>query len=239
MPTGGPNTPKATGPANPGFEPDVVLTAANPSGNANVGGWDLIGESASGELDRDRPHGGRGALRIDAKNGPASITSAPFHPEARSTLVVRGWLRSDRGDARVRVRVEGQSSNRGYLRQFDVMVRGDWTEVAVRAPQLPEGGLDSARVRFELLGSGRLWVDDVSVVGDALSESERLNAQRDLMAARLFYKEKRYADFARLAGSHWARQVAGVSSSATVAGERTGVVRTGNASALPPGSRLR
>ncbi len=237
--TGGTTPAKATGPANPGFESDLILAAASSSGGGGVVGWDLVGESASSELDRDRPHGGRGSLRLDARTGPASITSSPFHPEARSTLVVRGWLRSDRPEAKVRVRVEGQSTHRGYLRQFDVIVRGDWNEIAVRAPQLPDGGLDAARVRFELLGPGRLWVDDVSVSGDVLGESERLYARRDLMAALWAYREKRYADFARLAGSHWARPVANPPASATVAGDRSGVIRTGDASALPSGRRLR
>ncbi len=236
---GGTTPTKATGPANPGFESDLVLTAASASGVVGVVGWDLAGESASSELDRDRPHGGRGSLRLDVRAGPASVASSPFHPEARSTLVVRGWLRSDRPEAKVRVKVEGQSSHRGYLRQFDVIVRNDWTEAAVRAPQLPEGGLDTARVWFELLGPGRLWVDDVSVSGDVLGESERLYARRDLMAALWAYREKRYADFARLAGSHWARPVANPPVGATVAGDRSGVIRTGDASALPPGRRLR
>ena len=120
-----------------------------------------------------------------------------------------------------------------------MIVRTDWTEVAVRAPQLPDGGLDTARVRFELLGSGRLWVDDVSVVGDLLGESELLNARRDLMAALEAYREKRYAEFARLAGSHWARHVAGGPSSTAVAGDRSGVIRTGDAISLPPERRKR
>ena len=238
--TGGPAAPKATGPANPGCEPEPVeLATAKTSGAPGVVGWELLGEAAASELDRDHPHGGRGSLRLDARGGPASVVSAPFHPEARSSLVVRGWLRSDRPETRVRVRVEGQSSNRGYLRQFDLIVRGDWTEVAVRAPQLPEGGLDTARVRFELLGPGRLWVDDVAVIGDLLDESELLNARRDLMAALSAYREKRYAEFARLAGSHWTRNVARGMTAPTVAAERTGVIRTGDASALPTGRRMR
>ena len=236
--TPSPTTPRATGPANPGFEPDFVELAATKA--PGVGGWELAGESAAGELDRDRPHGGRGSLRLDARVGTAAITSTPFHPEARSSLVVRGWLRADRADARVRVRIEGQSAQRGYLRQFDVPVRGDWTEVAVRAPGLPEGGLDSARVRFELLGPGRLWIDDVAVTGDLLNESERLNARRDLMAALEFYREKRYADFARLAGSHWVRHAAGPALTATVAGDRSGAIRTtGDALPLSPDRRRR
>ena len=237
---GGGEGARPSGPANPGFEADAVLAAATAGpAPATIAGWELAGEAAGGELDHDRPHGGRGCLRLDARGGPASVASAPFRPDARSSLVVRGWLRADRPDARVRIRVEGQSSQRGYLRQLDVIARAEWTEVAVRAPQLPDGGLDTARVRFELLGPGRLWVDDVAVSGDALGESELLNARRDLMGALEAYRAGRYAEFARLAGSHWARHVAGGAASATVAGQRPTLIRTGDASALPPDRRKR
>ncbi len=235
---GGPALPRASGLVNPGFESDLVLTSGTA---ATVAGWDLSAEGTPGtlELDRDHPHNGRSSLRIEAHDGPSGVASASFHPDARSSLVVRGWLRADRPETKVRVQVEGQSSRRGYLRQFDVIVRSDWTEVAVLAPQLPDGGLETARVRFELLGSGRLWIDDVAVAGDALGESELVNAKRDLMGALVAYRERRYAEFARLAGSHWTRHVAGTPAAATVAGDRTGGIRTGDASSLPPGRRLR
>ncbi len=225
------------GPANAGFEPDsVVLVAARPA--SAVPGWEAAGDGGV-EIDRDRPHSGRGSLRLEARGGPVAVVSDPFRPIARSGLAIRAWFRADRPEVRVRVRIDGQSAGRPYARQLDVAARPGWAETLVHAMQLPEGGLDSARLRFELLGPGRLWVDDVSVAGDALSESERLNAGRDLRAALSAYREKRYSDFARLAGSHWARHVSGGPASATVAGDRSGSIRTGDASALPPGKRLR
>ena len=233
---------RGTGPANAGFESNLVLTAINPASNGpGVVGWDLVGgPGPSGlELDRDRPHSGRESLRLDAPGGPAGIESTSFHPEARTNLVVRGWLRADRPDARVRVRIEGQSPHRGYLRQFDVPVRGDWSRIEVRAPGLPDGGLDTARVRFELLAPGRLWVDDVAVTGDILGESELVNAKRDMMGAIEAYRERRYSEFARLAGSSATRHVAGAASAAIVAGDRSGLIRTGDASALPSERRKR
>ncbi len=236
---GGPAASARTGPANPGFEPDAVrLAAARPT--PGVPGWEPAVEGGSAaEVDRDRPHSGRGSLRLDARAGPAAVVSDPFRPDARSALAIHAWLRADRPDARVRVRIDGMSAGRPYARQLDVPARPDWTETAIHATQFPEIGLDSARLRFELLGPGRLWVDDVSVAGDALSESERLNARRDLMAALSAYRDKRYADFARLAGSHWARNVTGAPAPA-LAGDRSGLIRTGDASsALPPGLRLR
>ncbi len=236
-----PPTPAAPrpGPVNPGFEPDAVQLVASRPG-PGVAGWEVAGEPGGAvEVDRDRPHSGRASLRLDAKAGPAAVTSLPFRPEGRSTLVVRAWVRADRPDARARVRVDGLAAGRPYSRWFDVPARLDWSEVQVRAAQLPDEGLDSARLRFEPIGPGRVWVDDVAVAGDALSESERLNARRDLMAALSAYRDKRYADFARLAGSHWARHVGPGPAAAAVAGDRSGVIRTGDASALPPARRLR
>jgi hypothetical protein len=238
LPPTDPAVSNRTGPANSGFEPEAVQLATNRVA-PSVSGWELSGESGSAEVDRDRPHSGRGSLRLEARGGAVSIASEAFRPDGRSALTIRAWLRADRLDAKVRVRIDGQSAGRPYARVLEVPVRGDWAESIVRATQLPDGGLDSARLRFELIGSGRLWVDDVSVVGDALSESERLNARRDLTAALSAYREKRYADFARLGGSHWARHVASRPAAAAVAGDRSGVIRTGEASALPPGRQLR
>jgi hypothetical protein len=226
------------GPANPGFEPDsVLLTASRPA--TTIPGWEAALEGGSAEVDRDRPRSGRGSLRLDARAGSAAVVSDPFRPDGRSTLAIHAWLRGERPDLKVRVRIDGQSAGRPYARQLDLPARPEWTETIVHATQLPEGGLESARLRFELLGPGRLWVDDVSVTGDALSESESRNARRDLMAALSAYREKRYSEFARLAGSHWARHVSGAPASNSVAGDRSGVIRTGDSSALPPGKRLR
>ena len=229
------------GPSNPGLEPEPAPFASGRPAS-KVPGWEVLPETPAGlsalELDRDRPHSGRASLRLDAKGAGAAVASEPFRPEGRSALTIRAWLRADRPDARVRVRVDGQGGGLDYARQLDVPARGDWAETVVRAGQLPEGGLDSARLRFELLGPGRLWVDDISVVGEALSESEKLYARRDLMAARAAYRDKKYADFARLAGSHWARYVSSGPVPA-VAGDRSGVIRTGAASSLPSGRRVR
>ena len=70
---------------------------------------------------------------------------------------------------------------------------------------LPESGLDRLRIRFEKKTPGVLWIDDVSMTGEGPAESTR-RAQVILTAALHAYREKRYADFARLAGSHWAKE---------------------------------
>ncbi len=59
-----------------------------------------------------------------------------------------------------------------------------------------------------MMTPGVLWIDDLQVGGDAASRSARLNAQRTMLAALQAYRERRYADFARLAASHWVRESA-------------------------------
>jgi hypothetical protein len=190
-------------------------------------------------IDREQPHSGGAALRLDAPGPPAAAVSEPFVPDIQSVLLVRAWLRADRPDTRLRVWIDGQAGGKPYRRVSELLVPVTWTERAVRAVDVPAGGLDSARLRFELLTSGRLWVDDLSVSGAGLSEPERRNARNALLAALQAYREKRYADFARLASSHWARPVGAGAGPDRVASDRSGLFRTGDASALPQGRRLR
>jgi hypothetical protein len=237
------------GPPNPGFEPDTpsrevpLQIGSDPMGPAAPGGWQVVGGMGDGVvIDLAQPHSGRGALRLDAPSPPASALCDDFVPNVHSVLIVNAWLRADRPDAKVRVWIEGEAAGKPYRRVSEITVQPAWAERAVRAGDVPPGGLDAARLRFELLSAGSLWVDDLAISGEILSEPERRNARNALLAALQAYREKRYADFARLAGSHWARHpAAGAESSPErLATERGGLLRSGDASsALPRGRRLR
>lgn len=254
-----------SGPPNPGFEPEAPRETAlrlppmpgaeppppppaptdpmaTPAAVAPAG-WQVAGGMGDAlMIDPAAPHSGRGALRLDAPNPPAAAVSDGFTPAVHSVLLVRAWLRSDRPDARVKVWIEGESNGQPYRRVSELAVAPGWTERAVRAGDLPPGGLDSVRLRFELLTPGSLWVDDLAVSGETLSEPERRNARNALLAALQAYREKRFADFARLSGSHWARHPGAAPAGGTperVASERSGLLRSGDASPLPPVRRLR
>lgn len=222
------------GPANADFE----AAAAGPG----VAGWRAVGDpSAAVAIDDDRPHSGRSSLRLDATALPASAVSDPFAAAGHPSVTIHAWLRGDRPETRVRLWLEGQAAGRPFARQLEVTARPGWTNVAVRASGIPDTGLDSARLRFEMIAPGRLWLDDLGVSGATLTEPERL-ARRDLMAALSAYRDHRYADFARLAGSHWARHVASEAAApGRLAGDRSGLIRTGDTSpsALPSSRRLR
>jgi hypothetical protein len=233
----------STGPPLPGFEPPPA--AAGPRGAvaeipgaaapiaADPRGWSAGGDpSIAVAIDRSRPHDGQAALRLDARALPASAASDPFLPPGGTELTVGAWLRADRADAKVRVRIEGEAAGRPVVRQVEVPVGAEWARREVRVPNLPAGGLDRLSLRFEWLGpaTGTLWVDDVNVAGQGPSESGR-RVKLILTDALAAFTQGQYAQFARLTASHHARPI--------LPEAAPGPVRTGRANDLPPRRVLR
>jgi hypothetical protein len=120
-------------------------------------------------------------------------------------MTIQAYLRSEPPDLQVRLWIEGEVGGQPYLRRTEFAIPAAWELKAVRASDLPAGGLDSARLRFEMISPGTLWIDDLHVVGETAPKAVRLNAQRTLLAALQAYRAQHYAEFARLSGSHWAR----------------------------------
>ena len=230
------------GPANADFEAPAVQLASARSA-PGVAGWAAIGDGpASIAPDPESPHGGRSSLRLDAARIPASAASEPFAPAVHPSMTIHAWLRGDRPDGRVRLWLEGQAAGKPFARQLVVDARPE-SGIERRGAEvsgIPESGLESARLRVRGgFTPGRFWLDDISVSGPTLGEPERRTLRRDLMAALSAYRDRRYADFARLAGSHWARQVAPEpAATGRLARRRPGLGRenrpTSAASALPP-----
>jgi hypothetical protein len=214
-------------PLNPGFEP-------GPRPGAAPAGWQLVGKPANTvEIDPAQFHSGRGSLLLNAPAPPAAVVSDRFVPDVQTSLTIQAWFRSDQPDAKVRVWIEGESAGQPFIRRSELTVPPEWTALAVRTADIPASGLSGARLRFELVTAGRLWVDDLTLASEALTETERFNARRALVAALHAYRVQHYADFARLAGSHWARLPA------IVGTDGRGLIRTGGTTPLPPDRRLR
>ena len=208
-------------PANSGFEPiagvkgpaadrPLVKVAATPKENASeLAGW-LVEGGMPGEatikVDREKPHSGAGSLKFSAPAAPASVVSESFVPNNHSSLTIEAFFRASEPGTKVRVWIEGASGGKPYVRRTEMTVSTEWEGRAVRASDVPAGGLDSARLRFELLSAGNLWIDDLHVPNETTSRSGLLNARRTLLEAIQAYREERYAEFARLASSHWIRE---------------------------------
>ena len=210
------------------------------------GGWKLDGEKdCLIAIDSTNPHSGQGSLKVTAPVVPVSVTSGGFVPNSSSSVMIQAFLRAEPPDSQVRLWIQGEVGGLPYLRRSEFKVSSGWELRAVRAVDLPAGGLDSARLRFEMLTPGTLWIDDVHVVGEVAPKAVRLNAQRTLLAALQAYRTQRYGEFARLAGSHWARHPGILAASRQTRpaelSETSGTPRSGPAaaSALSPDRRVR
>ena len=227
-----------TAPPPVGFEPSV---GSGRGFEDRPFGWSVGGgPDAAIAFDEDRPHAGLASLRLDARATGASAASPPFLPPGGTELTLRAWLRADRADALARIWVEGQVSGKSTFQKIDVPVGTDWTERRVLVPNLPSGGLDHFRVRFEWAGRepGSLWIDDVMVEGQGPGDSAR-QARRILADALQAYRQGRYAEFARLVASDRARQAAPEFGPIDPSLTDPGPLRTGQATGLPDPPRLR
>ncbi|MDX2038830.1 MAG: hypothetical protein SFX72_19440 [Isosphaeraceae bacterium] len=235
-----------SGPADSDFEPDSERDLEG------VGSWPapstwVAAEGTVLEIDATRPHRGRGSLKAKSRDRAAEVASEAFSPVGRPNLTIATWFRVEHPDARLRISLEGQAAGKPFSRGIEVAGSTEWRELSLLAASIPGGGLDSARLRFQLVEPGSFWIDAVSVTGSPLTEPQRLNARRDLLAALSAYHEGRYGDFARLSGSHWAHQVSadierGILDEAPSAlADRSGLIRTAEpaGSALPTPRRLR
>jgi hypothetical protein len=215
-----------TEPPNPGFEPDPPLPDEKVSPTSNpevdskaksieapvaVAGWRLapsVAGTSTVAIDGTNTHLGQGCLKLTATAAPSSVISESFVPNVQSHLDIDVFFRAAAPGSRARVWIEGESGGKPYVRRTELDISTSWEVRTVRASDIPARGLDSARLRFELMTPGVLWIDDLHIRGETTSRSARINAQRSLLAALQAYREQRYADFARLAGSHWIRQSA-------------------------------
>ena len=180
---------------NPGFDvgPEDAATFTDRAGGrpAAVTGWELV-EQRRGtlELVAGRPAGtggpGRG-LAFASANGLASLHSNPFPPPATGRVSVGCWLRLQDGGGQppLRIALEGVHEDREYYRFAPVgglaggrPLTGEWAQFVLPVDDLPTAGVESLRVRFDLLGPGAVMIDDVGVYDLAFEESQRVQLAR-------------------------------------------------------------
>ncbi|MFM8986657.1 MAG: hypothetical protein ACKONH_11515, partial [Planctomycetia bacterium] len=182
---------------NPGFDvgPEGRGAAAGERGRgrtAVVTGWELVEERRGAlELVPGRTAAGSAApgrgLAFSSANGLASLHSNPFPPPATGRVSVAAWLKLADGVAQppLRIAVEGVHEDREYYRFAPVgglaggqPLTAEWAQFVLPVDDLPTAGLESLRVRFDLLGPGGVLIDDVRVFDMAFEESQRVHLSR-------------------------------------------------------------
>jgi hypothetical protein len=158
-----------------------------------VAGWELL-EPQRGTLAlvAGKPSTGSRGARFASANGLATLRSNPFQPPATGRISIAVWVRNP-GDAPqppLRIALEGVENDREYYR-FAAVGRGDgamplsteWSQFVLQVDDLPTQGIESLRVRLDLLGPGSVDLDDVRVFDLAFDESQRVQLSKLLAVA--------------------------------------------------------
>jgi len=168
---------------NPAFELGVGPTDGKAA--ASIAGWEVV-ESRRGAVALVPGAAGAGepgrGLEFSSFNGLATLRSNPFPAPASGRISVAAWLRV--ADATVqpplRIAIEGVQGDREYYRFAAIggltggrPLTGQWSQFVLQVDDLPAEPVESLRVRFDLLGPGRVQVDDVRVFDLAFDDSQR------------------------------------------------------------------
>ena len=167
------------------------------------------------------PHSGRQSLEIASTNKGETRTwlHSPNIPiPVTGRLTIQAWLRSpaDRSSTLARVAlvgrtVRGDRFERSMLAGSKVdpsqQIPNDWgtRPFTLDVGEIPVDELESLYVSIELVGEGRLWVDDVKVLRCWLHPNERTFLQGRLLVAKRALKAGDPAAAEQLLDSPWAR----------------------------------
>ena len=177
---------------NPGFELAGAgdAAAAERAAGGGVGGWELVEASRGAVTFVAGANGSAGrAIGFSSVNGLSTVRSNPFPPPATGRVSVAVWLRIPDGDPQppLRLAFEGVQDGREYYRFAPVgglaggkPLTSGWSQFVLQVDDLPAHGLESLRVRFDLLGPGNVEIDGVRVFDLAFDESQRVQLSRQL-----------------------------------------------------------
>lgn len=160
---------------NPDF--DLPATADG------ITGWEVVDRQRGSLIAASdgRAEGGQ-AAEFSSLNGLATIRSNPFLPPSTGRISVAAWLRVVAGEPQppLRLAVEGVDRQGEYYRFAPIgglagarPLADAWTQFVLQIDDLPQEGLESLRVRFDLMGPGRVQIDDIRVYGLAFNSAER------------------------------------------------------------------
>ncbi|MEN6450841.1 MAG: hypothetical protein ABFC96_10135, partial [Thermoguttaceae bacterium] len=154
-----------------------------------------------------------------SSNGPvACLVSRPFAAPTTGRLTVSVWLRV--ADAArqppLRLALEGKIQGRDYYRfgpvglppapsQHADPISTEWGQYVVQIDDLPLEGMTAMRVRFDLMGPGEVWIDDVQVYSLAFNRTEMVELSKLIALADVKLKQREIGDCLHLLEGYWPR----------------------------------
>lgn len=197
---------------NPGFEQSAA-------GSGSIPGWVMVAPpGVTARLDPTSPHEGNQSVYLGSTGPAGGLVSHAFPPPATGRLAISFWLRTadPQRQPAFRVAVEAKTAGPPFYRfaQFGQAGEGfgevhpiasQWSPVFVEVNDLPLDSLSAVRIRFELLGPGEVWIDDVQLCELAFSRREHKELLRLLAPANVHLQNGQIADCLRVLEGYWPR----------------------------------
>lgn len=206
------NPPPLPVPANCDFERPVTHDGPIPDWAVTTRGGVTI------ELDTQQGHGGRQSAHLASTGAVACLVSRPIAAPNTGRLSMSVWLRVPNADRQpsLRLALDAKLHGRDYYRfaavgkpadagQPAVPIASQWSQYVFQVDDLPLEGLTSLRLRFDLMGRGEVWIDDIQTYSLAFSKSELLELSKLITLANVNLQNGQIAGCLRMLDGYWPR----------------------------------
>ena len=196
---------------NPGFEQPL-------KDRGRIPGWAASRrEGTSVSLESTLFHGGGKSLRIASSGPVTTLVSEPFAVPATGRLTMSVWLRTGNpaNQPPLQLAVVGRHNGRDlfYFYQLghggspelsQTAIGPEWQRVPVLFP-LPLERLTQVQLRFDLLGPGEVWIDDVQLSALEFNEKERMALFKLIAPADMKLQQGQIGNCFDLLEGYWPR----------------------------------
>ncbi|MBP3531994.1 MAG: hypothetical protein J6K25_12570 [Thermoguttaceae bacterium] len=196
------------------------------SGSADViPGWRAFGPTdVDVSLDSSVARRGRASLRLSSNGGSGGVLGYPFETPSTGRLCaqIRFGVPADATELPLRLCLTGRLDGKPYSRQMligpSVLDRARnaaaesrsedgvvWVRDSFLFDYLPLVGLSETSLRFDLLGPGTVWIDDVQLFKLGFSDDEQKALKRLVGIAEYRVSQDRILDLLQFLDGYWAR----------------------------------
>jgi hypothetical protein len=192
-----------------------------PAKPGQIPGWSLSNGNG-GTLSID-PEGkpvpqkpvGKQAARLECNGQFASLCSDPFAPPTTGRLSISMWLRVEdaQQQPKLLLAIKSRHENKEYYRFAPVgqgasNIGETWGQFIMPIDDLPGANLDKLQVRFDLIGAGKVWIDDVQLRDLKFTPKEQFQLSKLVAFADLQLTKGKLGDCLDQLDSYWLRFLA-------------------------------
>ena len=184
---------------NPSFElPEI---------DGRIRGWQLTsGAGTDAQIDRQEKQKGTASLRLQSDGKAAMLLSDPFMSSRTGRLSFSVWLKtSDDFRGPLKLAISGRHRDREIYRFGVVPKANSWQLFKYHIEDLPLSELSDLQVRFDLMGKGKVWIDDITVSDLQFSDNERKELSRILTQAHFALSSGKLSECERILDGYWPR----------------------------------